>query len=287
MENWLGGVHPDGILKVSSGFYLHADQLNRTLVCLAEHREPGKSVYQQVADTTGMSKTQAEAFVQYAVPMQLVVPRVLRVTPLGHLILGHDPFFDRRGTLWVLHYLLASNPLLVVWNMMCNTVLPGQVEIKKADAADQFLYFIGRWTESSIRKNVRKELRAFFSAYTEDLFARLDVLHEERDNVYAIHREAAPVPPLVFLAAMLVYRDRTYPGASGVEIPTLVYGEQSPGRIMRQGEMTIRRVLDVLHEADRITVESKANLDQVRFRGGMSWLDAMRAYYASRKAGED
>ena len=95
----------------------------------------------------------------------------------------------------------------------------------------------------------------------------------------------APVPPPILLAPALVYRDRRQPGSSGVEIPTLVYADHSPGRIMRQGELYVRRALDELHEAGRLTIESRANLDQVRFRLGMTWLDAVRAYYQGRQGG--
>lgn len=286
MESWLGGAHPDGILEITRGFYLYADQLNRLLIHLMASRDADKSLYKQIAQATGMSQAQVKSTIQYTVFMELLMPRSLRVTPLGRLVLQCDPFFDQIGTLWLLHYLLSSNPHLVIWNMMCNTVIPGQVKISKTDAAEQFTYFVGRWTESSIRKKVPKELRAFFAAYSKEFFSQLDLLSETETNVYAIHREAAPIPPLVFLAATLIYRDRYTPGASGIEIPTLAYGEQSPGRLMRQGEMTIRRTLDELHEADWITVESKANLDQVRFRSGPSWLDAMRAHYSAQKEEE-
>lgn len=278
-EEWLGGVHPDGQLEVTSGFYLHADKLSRVLSYLAQERQPEGSVYQQLSKATGMSDTQIQALIQYAVNMGLLVPRSLRVTPLGGLVLGHDPFFDRPGTLWLLHYLFASNPLLVVWNYMCNAVLPAVAEISRAEAADQFLPFVGRWSESSIRKNVRKELRAFFADYTEEMFAPLNNLRQVGHNTYAVNRDVAPVPPLILLAAAFIYRDRHQPGGSGVEIPTLVYAEHSPGRIMRQSELAMRRALDELHAAGRLTIESKANLDQARFRGEVAWLDAVRAYY--------
>jgi hypothetical protein len=290
-DEWLGGVHPDGQLEVTSGFHLHADKFSRVMSYLARERQSRGSVYEQLMKATGMSHTQVQALMQYGANMELLVPRSLRVTPLGRLVLRHDPFFDRPGTLWLLHYLFASNPLLVVWNYMCNGVLPAVAEISKAEAADQFLPFVGRWSESSIRKNVRKELHAFFADYVAEMFAPLNYLREVRHNVYAVSRDVAPVPPLILLVTVLIYRDRHQPGSSGVEIPTLVYAEHSPGRIMRQSEMYLRRALNELHEAGRLTIESKANLDQVRFRSGSTelttsgsaWLEAVRTYYQERR----
>jgi hypothetical protein len=281
-EEWLGGVHPDGQLEVTSGFHLHADKFSRVLTYLAHERRSQGSLYDQLKQATGMSHSQVKAFVQYGVRMEIWASRSLRVTPLGHLIDECDPFFDRSGTLWLLHYLFASDPLLVVWNYMCNAVLPSVPEISKAEAADQFLPFVGQWSESTIHKNVRKELRAFFADYTLEMFAPLNYLREVQHNVYAVTRDVALVPPLILLATALVHRDRLWPGSSGVEIPTLVYADHSPGRIMRQRESNIRWALGELHETDLLTIESKANLDQVRFRSRMTWFDAVRAYYEER-----
>jgi len=296
-EEWLGGVHPDGKLELSRGFYLYADKLSRVLTYLARERRPEGSVYEQLAKATGMSDPRVEALAQYGVAMELLVPRFLRETPLCRLVLQYDPFFAQLGTLWLLHYLFASNPQLVVWNYTCNAILPSVAEISRAEAAEQFLPFIGKWSESSIRKKARKELRAFFVSYVAEMFAPLDYLREVRHNVYAVNRDVAPVSPLILLATAQIYRDRHQPGSSGVEIPTLVYADHSPGRIMRQSELYIRRALNKLHEADQLTIESKANLDQVRFRSGSTvseatlttsgstWLDAVRAYYQERQSG--
>jgi len=284
-EEWLGGVHPDGKLELTRGFYLYADKFSRVLSYLAHERQADGAVYEQLARATGMSEPRVEALAQYGVAMELLIARALQETPLCRLVLQQDPFFDQHGTLWLLHYLFASNPLLVVWNYMCNAVLPAVAEISKAEAAGQFLPFVGQWSERSIREKVRNELRAFFASYVDEMFAPLNYLRELQDNVYAVTRDVAPVPPLVLLATALVYRDRFQPGSSGVEIPTLVYADHSPGRIMRQSELRIRRALDELHEAGRLTIESKANLDQIRFRRGMTWLDAVRTYYQERSRG--
>lgn len=278
-SDWLGGIHPNGRLEVTRGFYPYADKLSRALSYLAQERQPRRSVYEQLAEVTGMSAARIEALAQYGINMELLAPRSLQVTPLGHLALQHDPFFDQPGTLWLGHYLFASNPALVVWNYMCNSVLPGVAQISKIETAEQFLPFAGRWTEDSIRKKVPKEVRAFFAAYTEEMFASLNYLREVSDNLYAVNRDVILVPPPILLATILIYRDRHQPGSSGIEIPTLVYADHSPGRLMRQSELNMRRSLDQLHEAGYLTIESKANLDQVRFRSGLTWLDAVRLYY--------
>jgi len=279
-DSWLGGIHPDAQLEVTSGFHLHADKFGRVLAYLVNERMSEVAIYDQLMKATGMSRTQIQAFIQYAVNMQLLVPRLLNHTPLTRLVLTYDPFFDYVGTLWLLHYLIASNPQMLVWNYMCNSVLPTVAEISLDEAAEQFSPFIGQWSERSIKRNVRdKELHAFFANYTMELFAPINYLKEIRKKVFSIQRDVALVPPPILLATMLIHRDRFHPGASGVEIPTLVHADNSPGRLMRQREAYIRKALDELHEAGLLTIESKANLDQIRYKSSITWLDAVRLYY--------
>lgn len=284
-EAWLGGVHPDGYLEMTKGFHLQAEHLNRILAYLAGPRQRGVGLYRQISTATGLTAARVEALVQCEVYMQLLTPRSLQVTALGRLLLERDPFFDRPGSLWLLHYLLASNPLLAVWNYVCNGILPARIELTSAEAARQFSPFVGRWTEDSIHKKVPKELNALFAAYTTELFAPLGYISEIGSRTYGFRRGPLPVPPLIFLATVLAYRDRFYPGASAVGIPTLIYTENSPGRLLREGETEVRRSLDDLHDAGHVTIESKANLDQVRFRAGVTWFTAVHAYYEEATGG--
>ena len=278
-DTWPGGVHPDAQLEVTSGFHLHPDKFGRVLYYLANEHKPG-SIYWQLMEATGMSRTQIQAFIQYATKMQLLIPRKLDPTPLAYLILDYDKFFDHSGTLWLLHYLVASDPLLLVWNYMCNSVLPVVAEISLDEATEQFSPFIGRWSERSIRRNVRgKELHSFFANYTQEMFAGLNYLTETQKKVYTVQRNVALVPAAILLATALIHRDRFHPGASGVEISSLIYNDNSPGRLMRQCEVYIRHSLDELHETGLLTIESKSNLDQVRFKRDLTWLDAVRGYY--------
>jgi len=43
---------------------------------------------------------------------------------------------------------------------------------------------------------------------------------------------------------------------------------------LRQNEATVRRVLDELHNAGLLTVETRSGLDQVRFKREFTWLSA-------------
>ena len=137
-DEWLGGIHPEAQLEVTSGFHLHADKFSRVICYQLHELQSETSVYEQLMKTTGMSRTQIQAFMQYAVHMLLLIPRTLEATPLAKLIDDQDPFFDRTGTLWVLHYIIASNPQMLVWNYMCNSILTTVADITIGEATEKF-----------------------------------------------------------------------------------------------------------------------------------------------------
>ena len=87
-----------------------------------------------------------------------------------------------------------------------------------------------------------------------------------------------PIPPLIWLASILAYRDRYYAKAATLETHLLVDANFSPGRLFRQNEASVRRALDVLHNAGLLTAESRLGLDQVRFKGDFTWLSALTRY---------
>ena len=130
-----------------------------------------------------------------------------------------------------------------------------------------------------------KELQAFFRSYTDYRFSRLRYL-VLADGGYRLADRPAPVPEDVLLALALRYRDRTWPGSTGLEIPDLCRGDNSPGRLLNLGESVLRESLESLHRRGLVGIESRANLDQIRFRPELSSLDVLTGYYRRKSQGE-
>lgn len=65
--------------------------------------------------TLGVGKNMVEAIRYWLCAIRLVNPNNLTPLPVGHLILdpstGLDPYLETEGTLWLLHWLLASNTI--------------------------------------------------------------------------------------------------------------------------------------------------------------------------------
>ena len=273
-----------GKLQLTNGYYLHFDQMTRLLRTIHQHPKARRFTQVELAAGTGLTARQVENLGSVMTRMGLLRPVTYRLTGLGALVVEHDPFLDDLGSLWLCHYHLASDTTALVWNHVANCVLPTVRTVTAPEARDTFQPFLTGFTARSANKKLLEELRAFFNAYTGQSFRRLHYLHETGDGAYSLTDSPAPVPPGVFLAILLLYRDRFQPGASGLQVPALCAADHSPGRLLHLGEAQVRALLDKLHEAGHLTIEAKANLDQVRFRPGQTWLDAMQSYYESIKS---
>jgi len=274
-----------GKLQLTNGYYLHFDQMTRLLRYVQQRPETRRFSQAELAAGTGLTQRQVESLGSVMVRLGLLRPVTYRLTGLGALAVEHDAFLDDPGSLWLCHYHLASDTQAIVWNHMTNCVLPGGQPVTAPEARDSFQPFLAGFTARSANKKLLEEIRAFFNAYTEQSFRRLSYLRQTDAGAYALTDAPAPVPPGAFLAILLLYRDRCQPGASGLEAPAICAADHSPGRLLHLGEARVRALLNELHEDGKLTIEAKANLDQVRFRPGQTWLEAMRAYYETNRTG--
>ena len=267
-------------LQVSKGFDLRFDQLSRLLDFGARWDTGPRIPRDVVTGGIGLSMGQAESVSSHGVGMGLIKLGTYRPTDFGWLVHAHDLFFDSLGTLWVCHYLLGSNRRYVIWNGMTNAVLPGALEpLTVQSATTAFQDLKERFSDKSVNEHVPKEIGSFFKAYTRQSFRHLHYLRETGDATYVLTESPAPVPPGAFLAILLVYRDRFHPGASGLEVDAICTADHSPGRLLHLDELRVRALLNQLHEGGQLAIEAKADLDQIRFHPGPTWLAAMQSYY--------
>jgi len=287
----LNCIHPqihskeDADLEFTRGFYVHFDQISRILNFVTREREQSRFSASLLAEATGLSSDQAGTQAKIASAMGLLVSRSYRPTAFGQLVSAQDTFLENLGTLWVCHYALSASPRRLIWSHLTNCLLPteGLASLELVRTTLEPLSCL--WAANTWRNNLRQEVNSFFNAYTGQAFHRLHYLRQTDDGGYALTDSPALVPPDAFLAILLLYRDRFQPGASGLEVSTICTADHSPGRLLHLSEAQVRGLLNELHEADRLTIEAKANLDQVRFRAGDTWVRAMQLYYEAGHSG--
>ena len=269
-------------LEFTRGFYVHFDQISRILSLVARRPDRGRFYRAELAEATGLSEIQVGVQAKISAAMGLLIPVSYRLTDFGRLMHDHDLFFEDPGTLWVCHYALSAEPKRLLWSHVVNCLLPTGQPYSAPDVRETLSNLTETHSARTLQRKVLKEVRSIFNAYTEQSFRQLHYLRQTDDAAYALTDSPAPVPPGAFLAILLIYRDRFQPGASGLEVPTICTADHSPGRLLHLSEARVRALLNELHESGRLTIEAKANLDQVRFRPGQAWLDVMQAYYEGR-----
>jgi hypothetical protein len=268
-------------LQLTNGFFADFSQIARILAYAIEHQNEGRIPSAAYAMSMGIPTRRAENLCSIATAFALIRPVVLTSTKVGPIIHQYDPFLDDLGTLWLLHYLVSSNERYVVWNRLANQVIPENSRFSTITARPYFDDLNQFYSAYSMDKNLRDEIGAVWNAYTEQAFRYLNYIRAESDQVY-IRGDPAPVPPQVFCAAALSYRDRFAPKAVTLDVPLLAKAANSPGRVFG---LTGRQVRDLLEEVKRLGylyVETRADLDQVRFREDHDFLGVIRRYYEER-----
>jgi len=267
-------------LQLTNGFFLEFAQIAR-MVSFAIQQPQKRVPTEAYTARIGLSVRRVENIGSMAAAMGLLRPVVLTATELGHLVQRHDPFFDDLGTLWLLHHSISSNDRYVIWNRLVNQVIPENQRLSTAIARPYFDDLRQFYSERSLDHHVRTEMGAVWNAYTEQAFAHLDYLRAESEQIY-VRGYGAAVPPLIFLAAALLYRERYAPNAATIDIPTLAGAPNSPGRVFGLTQRQVRDILDKVQGRGSVYVESRADLDQVRFRDDLGFIDAVGRYYEER-----
>lgn len=268
-------------LQLTKGFFADFSQIARVLAYAVEHWEDGRIPPDAYATSMGISASRVENLSSLAAAFGLIRPVVLTPTELGSAIHRHDPFLDDLGTLWLLHYLVGSNERYVVWHRLVNQVIPENDRFSTAIARPYFADLRHFYSEHSMDKHLRKEIGAVWNAYTEQAFRHLGYIRAESEQIY-LHDDHEPIPPHMFCAAVLVYREHFLPGAATLDVAMLVDRANSPGRVFDLTERQVRDLLEEIKELGYIYVETRADLDQIRFRDDYDFLDTVRRYYEER-----
>lgn len=212
-----------------------------------------------------------------------LVSRSNTITMLGKQFLLHDMYFLNRGGLWFLHYLTSSNANIVIWSRLFNYVFYKKEVITPIEAIDYYTDIRRKKSLSVFREKGSKEIANALRTYADDLFKSLRFVIRIDKGEYTILGDEFSISPLIWMASILVYRDRYYPGSPSLEAKLIIDAHFSPGRLFHQKEEIVREVLDDLHNRGLLTVERRQGLDQVRFKNDITWLGALRRYFEEKK----
>jgi Protein of unknown function (DUF4007) len=267
-------------LLFGRGYYVDFDQFAHLLKAIREDAKEQKEV-SFVANCLGIATAKASGLIYLARGFHLLERDTkLRLTHLGHLISEHDPFFDDRGTLWFLHYVVSSEPRQLVWNRFANILVP-RYRFTLQEFRAVFTDQRENHAAYSAARHISKETLTVIDSYIYKNFSRLGYLCLEDDTHYILgHREL--ISPLILGASITRYRDRHRYGDTAVSVTDLLAAPNSPGIIFQLSEERFRSALEQLRHYPGFSLESRADLDQVRLNDTLSDVYWMEQYYVSR-----
>lgn len=228
--------------------------------------------------------------------------RELRPSKLGRLLLGADgwdPYLEDSGTLWLLHWQLASRPgVATTWYWVFNRV--PQLEFSKPDLVGWLLKLsdqlsTGRVSEGSLSRDVDCFVRTYAHGRTsqKDVEDALDCPLVELSLLrplgsrgrYVLGRGEHPsLPDGIFVAALVDYLSRELGAVKTMPLSSVALGDGSPGRVFSLSERALlarlERVAAVTHNA--VVFDETAGLQQLLVNELPTSEAILRAYYEGR-----
>ncbi len=251
-------------LQFTNGYRPRFDQITRILQFLHSQEGRRKIPPQEIVAALGIPDKQVENLTSMMTGFGLVRPRVSLLTNFGRAVIQSDPYFDKLETLWIIHYIVSSNPEWVVWYRIINLVLPAQDHFEIDLVSKQYFSDLAiHFSERTISEKLPKEVGAVFAAYTRSELSHLEILTAEGTGNF-IKSNAVDVPALAFLFCLAHFREQYVPGSSALNIEEVCRADNSPGKVLLLSECQVRSQLGDLHNAGLVRLEQLANLDQVR-----------------------
>lgn len=236
-----------------------------------------------------------------ALPPGQVLPR-----QMGHDLFGTqgaDPYLEDIGTIWWLHWCLATNGQRATsWSYLFSR--PRGNRFRKAALVQELLDYAHeqRQTKSSwasIKRDVDVLIRSYTtrgasdSRHVEDdldsPFSLLGLIRPalDKDEYELVQRDHASLPTTIVAAALVDYCAWDGVAYTAVNLAELMYAPLSPGRVFRLSEDGLMRHLHALTELDGpFELHETAGIRQVLVHGPLpDRRKALADHY--RAAGEE
>ena len=227
-------------------------------------------------------------------------PASLRVSTIGRRLLdkdGWDPFLEDDASLWLIHWLLVSNPTIVTtWQIVFS--LFHRPDFTKRELVDHVAAFAEKHSVRVNGSSVSRDVDCFIRTYTsaratgklavaEESFdcplQELNLIQSSPDGeFYRFSVGMKPTLPSEVLGyALMQYFDTARAGKNTMSLQECLYGPHSPGQTFKIDENTL---IAHIEELERIThgkvaLDETAGLKQIYRRREIDPLKMLEGYY--------
>lgn len=261
-------------IQALKGYNMYFDQVASVFKAVYQANE--NITLDQLSTITCLNRSKSSIILNFLADLGLSQKRTLKGTRLGEIIFQHDDFLQKEGTLWLLHYLQSTNEYLIIWNRVMNHICDLD-QFSKAELIALFEDLKDDLSAYTYKRHIGKEIQILLNSYIDQRLKKLNLL-EESNGTYTINRNS-DIPDLILLAAIALFRDKIYPGATAVNIEEVCNAGNSPGKIFVLDEPIIRRKLESLKKTGMINIESRGDLDQIRIGEELKFEVILERYY--------
>lgn len=253
----------------------------------------------------GVGKNMVRSIRHWCLTARLIEPdftiknnrgRRMRVTSLGNAIFGTngtDPYLEDPGTIWLLHWLITTNPeRAATWRWAFGNY--ARQDFTRPQFIDDLAAALAIQTDARVTiASLDRDVETFFHTYVparvsrtiaiEDVIdcplAELRLIRESPlDNSYSFAR--GPKPTLsdeVLAYAIIDYWQQTAPLQASLSFEDLMHRPRSPGRVFKLDETSLADRLERASNWSRgaLQFDETAGLRQLMRRRTVSPLDLL------------
>ncbi len=213
---------------------------------------------------------------------------------------GFDPYLDDPATLWLIHWLIATNKnQATTWYWAFNVLQRNQFTqstFKEGlkDWAQQQTKSMQRVSENTLHRDVNCFVRTYCHSrhntnvsVAEETFdcplVELNLMIELPDgDGYEFQRgEKEALPVEVFTATLIAFWDARFSERDALPFSELMYAPLSPGRIFKLDEDTTVMYLEALEQLTNspLRYDESEGLKQVYRRNDLNAMELLERYY--------
>ncbi len=227
--------------------------------------------------------------------------RTQTLTDLGKIIYENDPYIEEMGTLWLLHYKLATNiDNATAWYDFYNEF--NLTEFTRDDFIVQINSFVNINDLKISERSLEEDFNCIINTYVPRIKSNPGKIHPEnnidcplgelglidildknykdsQDKKQILYKKCGPkkdtLNPLILLAVILDNSN----GEKEIKISTIQNNKNNAGKIFNLDIISLVTLLNKLELMGYIKVIRTAGLDVIRIENDMSFLDCVSEYY--------
>jgi len=209
---------------------------------------------------------------------------------------GRDPYLERAGTLWLLHYLLVTGGRASIYSLLFNEVRKERIEFSK----QQVVKFVERkcreldynFNENTVAQDVNVLLRTYirpvrkthrveddFSSLLIDLQLIQDVVKTDSstDSAYKIESiERLEIPHEIILFAILTHTKY----GNSISFRELLVGHNSVGSVFAlNADGLLRHIQRIVAQYSKIVYTDDAGIRELQFKERPDKWQVLDSYY--------